>query len=429
MVVTMAVAPTASAGLRASIDRPNVVILMSDDQRWDKVTRRYTPNIWTQLVQEASTAHPAIRSVVFENGFVSNPTCCPARTTVLTGNYSHTTGVWDNVPPFGGFASFDDEHTIAVDFRDAGYRTALVGKYLNGYVAGRQSYIPPGWDRWFAARTGSFYDYGITSDRGLIHFGSASEDYSTRVFERRAELFVRHAIAGGVPFFLYYAFTAPHGPAIPDVRDIGRFAGEPDYTFDQPDSSMLDAGYGVDRAVGQLLDVLPDNTIVLYMSDNGYMWGDNSVRGRLSGKLWPYNESIRVPMIYASLDGRDMPNARHGDIVANLDLRTSLLHAAGLAPLTSQEGINWFRARYVPRRHLLIEHFADPTYCGIRTKRFMYARFHELDGSYSEELYDEIADPLEMNNLASDPAHDTQRLDFLAQAQAECAPPPPDYSW
>ena len=135
--MSIAVAPKATAEPLASIGPPNVVILMSDDQRWDKVTQRYTPNIWNQLVLEDSAAHPALRSVAFKNGFASNPTCCPSRTTVLTGNYSHTTGVWDNVAPFGGFASFDDEHTLAVDFQQAGYRTGLVGKYLNGYMAGR----------------------------------------------------------------------------------------------------------------------------------------------------------------------------------------------------------------------------------------------------------------------------------------------------
>jgi hypothetical protein len=133
-------------------------------------------------------------------------------------------------------------------------------------------------------------------------------------------------------------------------------------------------------------------------------------------------------MIFASLDGSVAPNAGVDDIVANVDLRTTLLHAVGLAPLTSQEGINWMSRNYTPRDHLLIEHWEPraPTYCGIRTADYMYARFHNPHGSYTEELFAE--DPVdEATNLART---ETDLLDRLsAQARAECDPAPPGYTW
>jgi N-acetylglucosamine-6-sulfatase len=400
--------------------RPNVIIILSDDQRWDKVTAKYMPNVYALSLRTGS--------VPFRNAFVSNPGCCPSRSTILTGRYSHTTGVWDNGQHMGGFGAFDDKHTLAVDFQAQGYRTAMIGKYLNGYPAGRDTYVPPGWGRWFALRGGVYYDYGVTTKRRLLHFGKRSEDYATRVLQHEAIDFV--TAHNPKPFFLYLSATAPHGPAIPDPRDIGRFAGDADFTFDRQTkypTSSLESAYGVDRAVGRLLAHVPDDTVVLYMSDNGYMWKDATPRGEMSGKLWPYNESIRVPMIYASLDDSIMPNADAGDVVANVDLRTTLLHTAELAPLTSQEGINWFGANYSPRDHLVIEHYATPTYCGIRQTNWMYARFHDPDGSYVEELYNLSADPFELNNLAA--TDETKRSEMYGYAEAECDPPPPGYAW
>ena len=92
----------------------------------------------------------------------------------------------------------------------AGYRTALIGKYLNGYYGGRTSFVPPGWDRWFATNTGAFYNYGVTTKSGFRHYGSRHSDYITRVLNNQAQRFVAK---GTAPFYLYYAFTAPHGPA------------------------------------------------------------------------------------------------------------------------------------------------------------------------------------------------------------------------
>lgn len=417
--------PVAEAG-----KRPNVVIVMSDDQRWDKITPRYTPNIyaWSQQAD----------SVAFTNAFVTNPLCCPSRTTVLSGRYSHTTGVWANDGRYGGFSAFNDKHTLAVDFQDQGYRTALVGKYLNGYRAGRTAYVPPGWSKWFASGSGVFYNWGVTTNHKLLHFGTRPKDYSTRVLQHEAVEFVTKPSTQ--PFFLYFALTAPHGPAIPDPRDIGRFDDENDFHYNSKwPTSALESAYGVDRAFGALMNNLPPNTIVLYMSDNGYMWNDQTPRGNISGKLWPYNESIRVPIIIGGLNNAVNPLvAQQGDIVANVDLRTTLLHAAGLAPLTSQEGINWFEPTYAARDHLLIEHYTrprresswesgNPTYCGIREKDWMYARFHEATGSYTEELYHLTTDPLELINVAS--SEDAKRQVLRDLAMAECDPAPPGYTW
>lgn len=417
----------------AASSRPNVIIIVSDDQRWDKVTAKYTPHIW-QLAYNPTAVRPSAQSIVFANSFVSNPLCCPSRTTILSGKYSHTTGVWNNGEgnggAYGGFSVFDDKHTLPVDFHQQGYRTALIGKYLNGYRAGHNRYVPPGWGRWFATNTGAYYNWGVTTQGGTHHYGSRPKDYSTRVMARKALDFITKPVAA--PFFLYLSFSAPHGPAVPDVRDVGRFKGEPDWHYRKSTrpSSALDSAYGIDRAVGQLLAVVPANTIIIYISDNGLQWNDATIRGNMIGKLWPYNESIRVPIIYSSLNGV-MPNATVDDIVANVDLRTTLLHAVGLAPLTSQEGLNWFAPDYVPRDHLLIEHYSDtaPTYCGIRTTDYMYARFHEPNGTYTQELYQEATDPTEVVNLANDPTYETVRAQMHDQAQAGCSPTPPGYGW
>ena len=323
--------------------------------------------------------------------------CCPSRASTLTGNYSQTTGVWRNNPPSAAGQTFHggpEADTIATDFDAAGYRTALIGKYLNGYRAGRTSFVPPGWDRWFATDTGAFYEYGVTTKAGFRHYGSDPSDYITRVLNDQAQRFVAK---GTEPFFLYYAFTAPHGPAIPDPKDVGRFAGERDFRFrDQTNkrSSQLESAYSMDRAVGQLLRNVPDNTIVVYMGDNGLLWGEKRLAPsggelatkHLRAKQWPYNESIRVPIIYATLDGSTVPLTDRDDIVLNVDLRESLLTAVGIT--SNHEGLNWFDPGYVARDSFVLEHTQAgsrgnvPTYCGARSKGFMYARF-----SGGEELF------------------------------------------
>ena len=159
-------APSTAQPVPAS---PNVVLIVVDDMRWDEMTvptalgetlpASYLPTIRRELIAKGFAA---------TNAFVPNSLCCPSRASILTGNYSHTTGVWNNqnVLGRGGFASFRplEGSTLATWFHAAGYRTGLVGKYLNGYT--ELTHVPQGWDRWVAFRAGTigYYAYRLSID-------------------------------------------------------------------------------------------------------------------------------------------------------------------------------------------------------------------------------------------------------------------------
>ena len=139
---------------------PNIVLIVTDDQRYD--TLRVMPEVRRLLVTRGMTLRRAI---------ITNPLCCPSRATIFTGKYSHTTGVYSNIPPNGGWSVFQpsESDTIATALDDVGYRTALIGKYMNGY-GGESANVPPGWDRWFAMTgVGRYFGYTVYDDiRGHV---------------------------------------------------------------------------------------------------------------------------------------------------------------------------------------------------------------------------------------------------------------------
>lgn len=424
--------------------RPNIVIVMTDDQRWDTVNATYMPNLTSLVVPSA---------VSFTNSFVSNPLCCPSRVTTLTGKYSFTTGVFGNRGTWGGFGAslrygaMDD--MIATDLQADGYTTALVGKYLNGYSP-RTDYpvVPTGWDRWFAVRGGSYYDYYAAADGTSAHYGVAPEDYSTTVLRDRAIQVIDGAAATGAPFFLYFAPTAPHAPAIADPRDVGRFDADvasyvqpPSVTegdlSDKPSyvqaaaatgsqshrdafhAKQLAAIYGVDRAIGTIWDMLPTNTVVLFMSDNGFLWGEHG----WGGKQVPYNESLRVPMLIASkgvnLSSIGPVGGTSDRLALNVDIRSTLESFIPGLPQPSTDGEPWTGSS--ARQDFPIMHWNDenkvPMYCGVRSAGWMYVRY--ADGF--EEAYDEGADPFELQNLVVTDPSDPQLALLRAAASGYCS--------
>ena len=436
--------------------RPNFIIILSDDQRWDTVDAKHQspnrpgpvmPYVTSELVNSGTT---------FTNGHVTTALCCPSRTSILTGEYAHRTGVHDNSPPDGGAQVFDDSSTIATWLKAAGYRTGFVGKYLNGY-ASLSPYIPPGWDEWHVQVQVKFYEYDLNDNGVLTHFGSAPSDYSGDVMTQRAVSFISGS--AGQPFFLHLSQKAPHGPATPAPRHIGLFAGllpfrPPNYAVaptngpawvqaetwtqseqtstDQFRIDQLESLQAVDEGVHAIMDALraigqENNTLVVYMSDNGYSWGSH----KWKPKQCPYEECIRVPMImrYPPLGTAARSDNR---FVLNIDLAPTFVELAGatvppthvvngdsVVPLLAGGGAGWRNAMLnehwngtIPTNALVKQGRCSVTVAqackttsncpaGENCRQWKYVEY--VTGE--TELYNLNADPYELNNVTGKPAN------------------------
>lgn len=439
----------AAAPARAATDPPDVVLIVADDQRSD--------TLWAMPTVSGRLAG---RGVTFPDAFVPNPLCCPSRASILTGDHSHTHLVYRQTPPFGRSEWFDDSSTIATWLQDAGYRTGLFGKYLDGYQhAALTGYVPPGWDRWVAFVRSAPLDYALTLDGRVRRFGHEPGDHSTEILAAEAAAFIE--LTRG-PLFLVYAPSSPHAPATPSSGDEEAFAdlapARP-ASFDEGDVSDKPAWVrelprlssaqraavdafrlqqyrsllGLDRAVGAILDALREagrlgNALVIYTSDNGILHGEH----RWTKKEAPYDEAIRVPLVLrwdaaGWRPGSELP----GVIALNIDLAPTIAQAAGvphpptdgssLLPVLEGEGAGW-------RRDFLLEHLEGsnpvPTYCGVRSLRWVYVRY----ATGEEELYDLEGDPFELENLADEPSARAVLEDRRARLRALCVPPPPGFA-
>jgi hypothetical protein len=196
----------------------NVLFVLTDDMRFDDM--QYLPQV-RQLIGD--------QGMTFDNEFDNVTLCCPARTSILRGQYSHNTGVLTNGGGNGGFeaahANGDEQSTIGTAMRSAGYTTGLFGKYLNGYpnTAG-VSFIPPGWDSWASATRGNpygEYNYTLNENGKQVRYGNKPEDYGTDVYVAQTKEFINQAAQSGKPFFAYLAVYArrisrrPRRPRIP----------------------------------------------------------------------------------------------------------------------------------------------------------------------------------------------------------------------
>ena len=196
--------------------RPNVVFVLADDFSSNLVA--YMPHL--QAMQKEGLS--------FDRYFVTNSLCCPSRATIFTGQMPHNTQVMTNEAPTGGYEAFVAHHNPAKSFapalQAAGYKTAMMGKYLNGYHPGKHP-IPVGWSDWFVVGGGGYsgYNYQVSDNGKLVHFGHRATDYVTDVLAARADAFIR--AAGAQPFFIEIATFAPHAPYTPAPRHAHEFSG------------------------------------------------------------------------------------------------------------------------------------------------------------------------------------------------------------
>ena len=404
----------------SNVRRPNVVLIVTDDQRWD--TLEAMPAVRRLLVNGG---------VTFENAFTTTPSCCPSRVGLLTGEYSHHTGVLDgsagNAP--GGAPAFKDDSSIATWLHDVGYRTGLFGKYLNDYAELPRGYIPPGWDQWFAIAQAHpqirYYNYELNENGEIVPYRDSPADYSTTVLGERAASFIH----GDQPFFLYFAPIAPHPPSLPAPQDAGahlHLTWKVPPSFAENDVSdkpgggagsldlrkarevrqdMLRSLLAVDRAIQTIADTiehagLSNDTYFLFTSDNGYLWGEH----RLLGKVWPYEESIRVPLVIRPPG--QLPTRSVDALALNIDIAPTIAELAGVDPPLPQDGKSLVplldRSLGAWRDRFVVEFLGYapgvPSYSGIRTHRYLYVEY----GTDQRELYDLRADPFELRNLLAE---------------------------
>ena len=443
---------SAASGDQRHGEAPNIVFVLTDDLSWNLV--RYMPHV---LAMERAGA-------TFSKYFVTDSLCCPSRTSIMTGLLPHDSGVFNNSGGDGGFSAFqrhdDENHTFAVALQQGGYRTAMMGKYLNGYEPGYRdgSYVPPGWTDWDVTGNGYYeYDYDLNQDRRLVHYGRSPQAYLTNVLSGLASSEIsrraRRSLTPGHdgarhPFIVEIATFAPHTPFVAARSDAHRFdaveaprtpafdrsdtVGNPPWldlpplntdtihAIDRAFRARVRAVQAVDRMIGRLrqqlvTDGLADNTYFVFSSDNGLHMGEHRLK---TGKMTAFDTDINVPLV---IDGPGIsPGTSISALAENIDLAPTFEALAGLTPPSTIDGrslvpllegrrpANW-------RHAVLVEHHGpdiDPTdpdyqakdagnppsYEAIRLDNSVYVEY--ADGE--REYYDVATDPYELRNVYAD---------------------------
>ena len=445
-------------------DRPNIVVVSTDDQTLASFNRRTMPRA-TELLRDEGTS--------FSDAIVVTPVCCPSRATYLTGQYGHNHGILSNNP---GYVDLRRKgSTLPVWLQQAGYRTAHVGKYLNRYseVESPED-APSGWDDW---RTGltpqGYYDYPLGINGEVVEFGAEDEDYLGRVVSEEAVDVIDTYTPDSRPLFLTVDYFAPHNgrgrgdsrcrkapvadpedqalfedarlPRPPSfnerdvsdkpsfIRRLDRLARPALRKLERRYTCVLASLRSVDRGVEAIYDALAkqgelENTVFIFWSDNGYFDGEHRLANK---KQLQYEEGLRIPLAVRVgsevEDGRKL-RRRVTLPVANIDLAPTILDYAGgescresrcraMDGLSMRPAIRRERGEIRAGRSLLIEFENKPkssftcAYQGVRARGWVYIehtsipdpRTKECQPSSESELYDLRADPYQLQSLAARP--------------------------
>jgi N-acetylglucosamine-6-sulfatase len=441
--------------------KPNIILVVTDDQRLDEFDKRVMP---------ATTRLIAGKGTTFSNTIVPTPTCCPSRATMLTGQYGHNNGVLANAP---GYRALEDPgNTLPVWLKEAGYQTAHLGKYLNGYTGAvaTNTEVAPGWDRWYTMLTPRrYYGYNLAVNGGEQAYGREDADYLTRVLTRQTAHTIRRFAGNGAPFYIQLDQFAPHtesgrspgrrrcsGGAVPDPRDEKLFEqvevpetpgfNEQDVTDkpsfvsgrDRLDSSgkksaakrigcRLASLAAVDRSVKKIVQTLKtedalENTVIIFVSDNGYFVGEHRIA---VNKTLPYEEALRVPLairVPSGVIGGEQP-AKVSKLVSNIDLAPTILELAGGEPCNGEDCrvmdgrsmVELLRGNgggFASDRSLVLEYGRERdkaglpcAYAGIRDPSRVYVEYTAIATGTGcvpieeGELYELATDPFQLNNL------------------------------
>jgi arylsulfatase A-like enzyme len=396
-------------------DSANVLVIVTDDQRADTLEVMSRTRYW---LGEGGTT--------FTEGYATTPLCCPSRATLFSGRYMHNHGVFDN----GEFdENLDQRYTLQRYLKDAGYQTAMAGKFAPGWPRKK---APPHFDH-FALSSGGYVNASFNVDGH-----SRKAPYTTDFLRDQAlEFLDGFEASDSWPWFLYLAPQAPHDdergdfPPAPRHRNASVPGFEPSPNALDTDKSdkpsflrkkkqslstseanhdgqlrtllaldeMIDAVFQRLEATGEL-----DNTLVMYTSDNGYHWGDHGV----TSKGLPYSESVRVPFL-VRWPGRVEAGAVDHRLVGGVDILPTVLEATGTTPPLMGYPTDG-RSLFAPgeRDKILLEfhagHRGYPSWASIRTHTTHYTEYYGRDDRSVtfREYFDLVADPYQLDNLVAD---------------------------
>ncbi len=393
---------------RINDQRPNFLIILTDDQRYD--TMDFMPVTKATIFDQG---------VTFTHGYITTPLCCPARASILTGMYAHNTGVETNDDPLTKTTFFQVLH-------QNGYYTGLVGKYLNSW----NGEIRPEFNYWVSFFRGE----SPYTDPYLNINGSwaTQKGYITDILGNYVIQFLDQAARQPRPFVLLFAPSAPHQPATPFQGDQDLLPDLPPYrppSFNEADISdkplwvqdqLLDPTtisridafrrkqlltlIALDRVDAQIFDEMRkngqlDNTVIIYLSDNGLMWGEH----RMFSKNSFYEEATKVPFGFRYPPLVPKPLVEN-QLVANIDIAPTLYQMAGIPIPANMDGLSWVNLLEGKpwRDSLLIEGWPPRGYySAIHTEQYVYS---ETLGDKSE-FYDLQSDPYELTNGIDNPAY------------------------
>jgi arylsulfatase A-like enzyme len=409
----------ASAPLVEADRPPNILLIVTDDQRADG-TLEVMPKTRYWFEQGGTK---------FANAFATTPLCCPGRASLFSGRYAHNHGVRTN-GEFPVVSALDQRSTLQRYLKKSGYRTALMGKYFYSWDL---SLAPPFVDDWALFRAG--YNNASFSVMGQTQ----QVPYSTHFISERSVNFLHQTEADDQePWFLYVGTHAPHLSPQPEPAyeqaQVPAWTGDPavleaDRTDKAPWVAAYNPPYGdtlagvqrirerqlrtlmsVDDLVGNVFDTLTalgeeQNTMAMFLSDNGYMWGDHSLGAE---KRFPYTPSVKIPL-FVRWPGHVAAGAIDPRLVANVDVAPTVLGVAGLTPDPKfpLDGRSLLAPH--PRERLVLEYWRSPDggpppWASIRTETFQYVEWYSDEGGAItfREYYDLVADPWQLNNLLGD---------------------------
>jgi N-acetylglucosamine-6-sulfatase len=421
----------------------NFVIICADDMRWDLLG-----------------AMPATHAMGarFTNMHNADPVCCSSRVSAFTGLFARSTTIYGNNPPLGGEHQFRrqglESRTIAKHLHDAGYRTALMGKYLNGYQRSDIAHVPEGWSKFLAIAAGGDVYYDVTFSEDGQPVVTPPGVYLTHYLADRAVAFIKARAADREPFLLWVTPTAPHRDFVPaplDARAFPHLAPWRPASFNEVDMADKPAFYrglppltpegireidgirlqqhrtirGLDRLVDRVATELArpelEDTFLLFWSDNGFLWGEH----RLVGKGVPYVEATRSPLVIR-WPGMAGPNTEA--VLSNVDIAPTIADIAGLDP-GPFDGVSFMpQLRGSPgQQTVYVEHHAlgrQPAWATAQRRRRTYI-WHSTG---EEEWYHLEEDPLQRSNrmrvgTPPEPAELEQARGFVREQLSHGMPP------